>query len=73
MEFCKNKQISNFCQPNALLTLQEYLEDYASPETKVIGEELIEHELYSVPSAHRQEICRNWLIDIRHGKRDFRF
>ncbi len=73
MEFCKNKQISNFCQPNALLTLQEYLEDYASPRTKEIGEELIEHELYSVPSAHRQEICRNWLIDIRHGKRDFRF
>ncbi|MBR1604520.1 MAG: [Alphaproteobacteria bacterium] len=74
MEFCKNKQISNFCQPNALLTLQEYLEDYASPETKAIGEQLIEHELLSIPNARRQDICRGWLNDIRQGgKRDFRF
>lgn len=73
MEFCKNKQISNFCQPNALLTLQEYLEDYASPETQAIGKKLIEHELHSIPNARRQDICRGWLADIRKGKRDFRF
>ena len=73
MEFCKNKQISNFCQPNALLTLQEYLEDYASPATKAIGEKLIHHELLSVPNIRRQDICRSWLKQIQKGERDFRF
>ena len=73
MEFCKNKQICNFCQPNALLTLQEYLVDYASPETKEIGEKLVEHELLSIPDLRRREKCREWLDKIKNGKRDFRF
>lgn len=73
MEFCKNKQISNFCQPNALMTLQEYLEDYASPETKAIGEKLITQELLSIPHLRRQDVCREWLTKIKNGERDFRF
>ena len=73
MEFCKKKQICNFCQPNALLTLQEYLEDYASPETKIIGTKLIEQELLLISDPKRQQICRIWLQKISSGDRDFRF
>lgn len=73
MEFCKNKQICNFCQPNALLTLQEYLEDYATPKTKIIGKQLIEKELISISDPKRQQLCRKWLQKISSGERDFRF
>lgn len=73
MDFCKSKQICNFCQPNALMTLQEYLEDYASPETKAIGENLISKEVRRIPNLRRREVCRSWLKEIKSGKRDFRF
>jgi len=50
MELCKAKQIHNCCHPNALMTLQEYLTDYASKDTKAIGEKLIEQELATIPN-----------------------
>ena len=73
MELCKNKQIHNCCHPNALLTLQEYLTDYASPETKQIGEELIAREVMTLAPA-TQATTNKWLEMIKSGKgRDFRF
>jgi 2-iminoacetate synthase len=49
MSLCKSGQILNCCHPNALITLKEYLEDYAAPDTKEIGESLIAKELGSIP------------------------
>lgn len=73
MELCKNKQIHNCCHPNALLTLQEYLTDYASPETRKIGEEMIAREVATL-SPNAQVTTNKWLEMIRTGKgRDFRF
>lgn len=73
MEFCKNKQISNFCLPNALMTLEEYLLDYASPETKEIGDRLIKQELNNIPDQARRDLCYYKLGRIKYGFRDFRF
>ena len=49
MSLCKSGQIQNCCHPNALMTLKEYLMDYAAPETKAIGEKLIQAELENIP------------------------
>ena len=73
MALCKVGQIQNCCHPNALLTLQEYLQDYASPETKKIGEELIDREIQKVPDPKRREKALDYLEKIRSGERDFRF
>ena len=73
MEVCKAKQIHNFCQPNALITLKEYLEDYASQETKELGEKLIADELEKIENEKVQEILRENLVKIADGVRDFRF
>ena len=74
MEICKDKQIHNFCHPNALITLKEFLEDYATPETKKIGEELIKKELEKVESSKTvKEKTAAYLKEIEHGERDFRF
>jgi 2-iminoacetate synthase len=73
MALCKSRQILNCCHPNALLTLQEYLEDYASPETKAIGEALIEREIPTVPREKTRRILEENLEKIRRGERDFRF
>lgn len=73
MALCKNMQIHNCCLPNALMTLQEYLEDYASPETKEIGEKLIAKELAEIPNEKVRGICQKRLELIRSGERDFRF
>lgn len=56
MEICKKKQIHNFCTPNALLTLAEYLNNYASPETFAVGEKLFKQELAQLPEAHRKHL-----------------
>lgn len=73
MELCKTKQIHNCCHPNALLTLEEYLTDYASPATKELGEKLIAKELATL-SPKAAEITAKWLTSIRDGTgRDFRF
>jgi len=73
MSLCKSGQIHNCCLPNALMTLKEYLEDYASPETKAIGEELIRKELESIPKEKVREIVLDRLEKIADGQRDFRF
>ena len=73
MTLCKNQQILNCCHPNALMTLKEYLMDYASPETRRIGEELIQRELEKVTNPKVKEIARKNLADIENGSRDFRF
>ena len=73
MKLVKSGQIANCCQPNALMTLKEYLEDYASPETKAAGLKVIEEELKKVKSDKTREICARNLQEIENGKRDFRF
>lgn len=74
MEICKDKQIHNFCHPNAILTLKEYLEDYASPETKKIGETLIEKEQKTLecPECVKLKVVED-LEKIEQGGRDFNF
>lgn len=73
MQLCKSRQILNCCHPNALMTLQEYLEDYAAPETKEIGEKLIAAELKKIPNEKVQNITIERLAKIKNGERDFRF
>ncbi|MDD3172411.1 MAG: [FeFe] hydrogenase H-cluster radical SAM maturase HydG [Herbinix sp.] len=73
MTLVKSGQIANCCQPNALMTLKEYLEDYASPETKAKGEALIEKELSNIPNEKVHAIAKANLESIKSGKRDFRF
>ena len=74
MEICKDKQIHNFCHPNALITLKEYLEDYASDETKKIGYELIEKELSELETTQIvKDKTEKYLKKIEQGQRDFRF
>ncbi len=73
MTLCKNMQILNCCHPNALMTLKEYLEDYASPETKEIGSRLIEQELQKIPNPKVKATATEYIHNIADGKRDFRF
>lgn len=73
MALCKNMQIHNCCLPNALMTLQEYLEDYASPETKQAGAKLIAQELAQIPNDKVRHICEQRLELIKQNQRDFRF
>ena len=73
MSLCKSGQIQNCCHPNALMTLKEYLMDYASEETKKIGEALIQAELQNIPKEKVREICADHLQKIEEGIRDFRF
>ncbi len=74
MEICKDKQIHNFCHPNALITLKEFLEDYASEETKKVGEALIAKELPQLESSDIVKVkTAEYLKKIEQGERDFRF
>ena len=73
MALCKSMQILNCCHPNALMTLKEYLEDYASEETREVGLKLIEKELEKITNPKVKETCYNHIHDITEGKRDFRF
>lgn len=73
MELCKKQQIQNCCHPNALLTLKEYLEDYASEETRKTGEALISSELSNIPNEKARSVTVSRLADIENGGRDFRF
>ena len=73
MSLCKSGQIQNCCLPNALMTLKEYLEDYASPATTELGMKLIEKELGNIPNPKVKEIVTKHLYDIHSGQRDFRF
>lgn len=73
MSLCKAGQIHNCCLPNALMTLKEYLIDYASPETRKIGEALIEKQLLNIPNEKTRSVAEKHLAEIEEGKRDFRF
>ena len=73
MRLVKSGQIVNCCQPNALMTLKEYLEDYASSDTIKKGEALIEEELLKIPNEKVRSLAKENLIRIRQGQRDFRF
>lgn len=74
MSLCKSGQIQNCCQPNALMTLKEYLMDYASPETKKIGEKLISEEINHIPNEKVRKIVIDNLKAIEEdNRRDFRF
>lgn len=73
MSLCKSGQIQNCCHPNALMTLKEYLMDYAGENTREIGEKLIKAELENIPKEKVRKICEENLENIENGKRDFRF
>ena len=74
MSLCKSGQIQNCCHPNALMTLEEYLMDYASPETKAIGDKLIDREILNVPNLKARAVVEENLRLIReNNRRDFRF
>ena len=74
MSLCKSGQILNCCHPNALMTLSEYLEDYASSETRKIGYKMVEDELLRIPKDKVREIAKQNIEDIKNSnRRDFRF
>lgn len=73
MSLVKSGQIANCCGPNALMTLKEYLEDYASPATRAKGEILITTEAAGIPNSKIKELTLRNLKEITKGKRDFRF
>lgn len=74
MALCKNGQILNCCHPNALMTLTEYLTDYAGEQTRRIGFELIERELAKIPNEKVLRVAEQNIEDIKaSGRRDFRF
>ena len=74
MSLCKSGQIQNCCHPNALMTLKEYLMDYASPETRAIGDKLIDKEVLNVPSEKvRKVVLENLRLIEQDNRRDFRF
>jgi len=72
MSLCKSGQIQNCCHPNALMTLKEYLEDYARAETKTLGESLIQAEISNIPKDKVKQLVRDNLVRIEAGQRDFR-
>ncbi len=73
MSLCKSGQILNCCHPNALMTLKEYLNDYASDKTREIGEALIAAEMQKIPNEKVKRIAEDNLCRIDAGSRDFRF
>ena len=73
MSLCKSGQILNCCHPNALMTLKEYLTDYASDLTREVGDRLIEEELKRIPNEKVRGIAEKYIKNIENGQRDFRF
>ena len=73
MSLCKSGQIQNCCLPNALMTLQEYLEDYAAPETKAAGQSVIQRQMGDITNEKVRAIVTERLEKIVQGERDFRF
>jgi len=74
MSLCKSGQILNCCHPNALMTLSEYLEDYATPHTKEVGLKMVEEELERIPKEKVKAIAKENIQHIRNdNRRDFRF
>ncbi|MBR6267156.1 MAG: [Selenomonadaceae bacterium] len=73
MSLCKTGQIKNCCLPNALMTLKEYLEDYAGDETCKLGEQVIQEQLRDIPSEKVRAKAAEYLGKLHDGMRDFRF
>lgn len=73
MHLAKTGQIVNCCHPNALMTLKEYLEDYATPKTASVGEAVISKEINMIPNEKVRWLTVRHLEDMKEGKRDFRF
>jgi 2-iminoacetate synthase len=73
MDLAKPGVIKNFCHPNALLTLKEYLQDFASTETRQLGNKVITDELEKIPSVQKREMMRERLAELEGGKRDLYF
>lgn len=73
MSLVKSGQIANCCQPNALMTLKEYLEDYASADTRAKGEVVIANEIPRIPKERVRALAVKHLAEMKGGKRDFRF
>lgn len=73
MEICKGQQIHNFCHPNAIMTLDEYLQDYASDETKKVGENLISKEVEALENPEIKTVVKKNLDKISKGERNFKF
>lgn len=74
MSLCKSGQIQNCCHPNALMTLEEYLMDYASEKTKQLGDKLIEEQLLKIPNEKARQLATEHIAEIKNNnKRDFRF
>ena len=73
MELCKEQQIHNFCHPNAIMTLKEYLIDYASDKTRETSKKVISQELNSLKDEKIKKIVIENLKKIENGERDFKF
>lgn len=73
MSLLKAGQIQNCCLPNALMTLKEYLEDYATEPTKILGEKMLKSELENIPNPKVKKLATEYIENIHNGKRDFRF
>jgi 2-iminoacetate synthase len=73
MPLAKSGQIGNVCQPNAILTLQEYMEDYGDDELRELGNQMIKRELDSIPNPGTRKKAEEYLDRIRAGERDLRF
>jgi 2-iminoacetate synthase len=73
MRLVKTQQIGNCCQPNALMTLKEYLIDYAGPETRRRGEQMILDTIPLIPNEKARALTVQHLSDIENDQRDFRF
>ena len=73
MSLAKSGQIQNCCHPNALMTLNEYLDDYASPQVKEKGKQMVIEELEKIPNEKIREKAKQNILSIDEGKRDFRF
>ena len=74
MSLCKSGQIVNCCQPNALMTLAEYLVDYGSAKSRRLGFEMIEKQLAQIPNEKARHLAAQNIEDIKNSnRRDFRF
>ena len=73
MRLAKSGQIANVCQPNALLTLQEYIQDYGDDELRTMGEQVIGKELASITNPKAREVTESYLQRVKDGERDLRF
>ena len=73
MSLLKSGQIINCCHPNALLTLREYLNDYAKEETRELGNRVIEENMHVISNPKVRDLTRDYLVKIDQGQRDFRF